>query len=297
VFLAETYWSMEGHLQNLGFDYTYNKPLYEAICNALHSGHAEGLMNFLRLLGTDFLTRSVHFLENHDEERAMNALGEERQKAAAAMLCTLPGIALMHHGQMEGKRERMPVQRVIPLHQEPEHHGLHHFYRRLIKATALPVFQEGRITPLYSNNPALVSYARVEGDTKVLVIVNTSQKRQKGSVFLMPGLRLHSNISYRLNDLFYEFKTHAVGAAQPFYVYPAAKLINHGLYVELEPFDSHVFMVEAQGALQTTQKALSSVRQVIEEWPLNRVARRVLGAAFTRSSDANLAANPAGRQQ
>jgi len=311
VFMAETYWSMEGHLQNLGFDYTYNKPLYEAICNALHSGHAEGLMNFLRLLGTDYLKRSVHFLENHDEERAMNIFGEERQKAAAAMLCTLPGTALLHHGQMEGKRERMPVQRVVPLHQEPEHHVLHHFYRRLLKATSLPVFQEGRMTPLYSNNPALVSYSRIDNEQKVLVIVNTSEKTQKGSVFLMPGLRLHSGTHYRLNDLFYEFKTHTAGSVQPFYVYPAAKLINSGLYVELEPFDAHIFVVEPQGALQVTQKALGSVRQVIEEWPINRVARRALGAAFTRSSDlpdrqadlrteqvgANLAANPAGRQQ
>ncbi|OGR89997.1 MAG: hypothetical protein A2992_00390 [Elusimicrobia bacterium RIFCSPLOWO2_01_FULL_59_12] len=296
VFLAETYWSMEGYLQNLGFDYTYNKPLYEALCNAVHSGHAEGLMNFLRLLGTDFLKRSVHFLENHDEERAMNALGEERQRAAAAILCTLPGIALLHQGQMEGQRERLPVQRVVPLHQEPVHSSLHHFYRKLLKATSLPVFQEGRLTPLYSNNPALVSYARLDNDTKVLVIVNTSQKNQKGSVFLMPGLRVHSGASYRLNDLFYSFKANTAGTVQPFYVYPGARLINQGLYVELEPFDAHIFVVEPQGALQSTQKAMRAVRQTLDEWPLNRVARRVIGAAFSRSSDANLAANPTGRQ-
>ncbi len=296
VFLAETYWSMEGTLQNVGFDYTYNKPLYEAICSALHSGHAEGLMNFLRLLGTDFLQRSVHFLENHDEERAMNALGEERQRAAAAILCTLPGIALLHQGQMEGKRERLPVQRVIPLHQEPEHHSLYHFYRRLLKATSLPVLQEGRLNPLYSNNPALVSYARLNSDGKVLVIVNTSHKKQKGSVFLMPGLRLHSGTPYRLNDLFYSFKSNTVGTVQPFYVYPGSKLINQGLYVELDPFDAHIFVIEAQGAMQSTQKVVSTIRQTLEEWPLSRVARRFSGAAFTRSSDTNLAANPTGRQ-
>ena len=48
------------------------------------------LMNLLRLLGSDFLKRSVNFLENHDEERAMNTLGEERQRGAAALLLTLP---------------------------------------------------------------------------------------------------------------------------------------------------------------------------------------------------------------
>ena len=91
TFMAETYWSMEGYLQQLGFDYTYNKPLYEAICSAFQSANAEGLLNFMRLLGNDFLSRGVHFLENHDEERAMNTLGEERQRAAATVLATLAG--------------------------------------------------------------------------------------------------------------------------------------------------------------------------------------------------------------
>ena len=54
TFLAETYWAMEGYLQHLGFDYTYNKPLYEAICSAMQSANAEGLLNFMRLLGNDF---------------------------------------------------------------------------------------------------------------------------------------------------------------------------------------------------------------------------------------------------
>jgi glycosidase len=297
VFIAETYWSMEGALQNLGFDYTYNKPLYEAICGAVHSGHAEGLMNFMRLLGSDFLQRSVHFLENHDEERAMNTLGEERQRAAATILCTLPGVALLYQGQMEGRRERMPVQRVVPLHQEPEHRSLYHYYRRLLKATSLPVFQQGRLTPLYSNNSAFVSYARLDSDSKVLVIVNTSAKRQRGSIFLMPGIRLNSGTSYRFNDLYYTFKANTAGTIQPFYNYPGSKLINQGLYVELDPFDAHIFVVEPQGAMHATQQAVKTIRQTIGEWPLNRLARRMAGAAFTRSSDTHLAANPAGRQQ
>jgi glycosidase len=296
VFLAETYWSMEGALQKLGFDYTYNKPLYEAICTTLHSGHAEGLMNFLRVLGTDFLQRSVHFIENHDEERAMNALGEDRQRAAAAILCTLPGVALVHQGQMEGKRERLPVQRVIPIHAEADHTGLQAFYRRLLKATSLPVFQEGRLTPLYSNNSALISYLRTHEESKVLVVINASSKKQAGSITLMPGLRLTSGTRYRLHDLFYALKSGAAGA-QPSYSYPASKLINHGLYVELDPFDAHLFVLNPEGVLETPRRAFHALRHTLHEWPVNRVGRRLLGSAFTRSSDTNLAANPGGRQQ
>jgi glycosidase len=283
VFMAETYWSMEGTLQNLGFDYTYNKPLYESICNALHSGHAEGLMNFLRVLGSDFMQKSVHFIENHDEERAMNALGEDRQRAAAAILCTLPGIALIHQGQMQGKRERLPVQRVILQHNEPIDTKLETFYKRLLDATSLPVFQEGRFTPLYSNNTALVSYLRTHEETKVLVVVNASEKKQAGSIFLMPGLRLNSRTRYRLQDLFYEFKSG--GSARPHYVYPASRLINQGLYVELDPFDAHFFVVNPEGLLHAPRRAMHAFQHGLRQWPMNRVARRLVSAAMTRSSD------------
>jgi hypothetical protein len=49
--------------------------------------------------------------------------------------------------------------------------------------------------------------------------------------------------------------------------------MNHGLYVDLDPFDVHVFVLEPQVALQATQKWLGIVAQTLGEWPLNRVAR------------------------
>ena len=246
LFIAETYWAMEGFLQNLGFDYTYNKPVYEALCNAFHIGHAEGLMNFLRLLGPDFLSRSVHFLENHDEERAMNALGEEKQRAAAAVLTTLPGIVLIHQGQMEGRRERLPVQRVVPLQPEPSNTALLTYYRRLLTATARPLFRTGQMRVLYSNNAAFICYARLlEGDYAI-VVVNASGELQKGTIFFPPGFGIKTGQSYMLEDLYFPLKHPEVRrqpTVQSFYVYPAAQLIMDGLYVELHPYDAHIFLM------------------------------------------------------
>ena len=287
-FMAETYWAMEGYLQHLGFDYTYNKPLYEAICNAFHNGNAEGLMNFVRMLGTDFLKKGVHFLENHDEERAMNALGEERQRAAAALLFTLPGIALIHQGQLEGKRERLPVQRVVPLAQEQENASLAGFYRQLLQTTALPVFREGRLNVLYSNNSSFIAFARILNDTKAMVIINTSNHYQKGIIFVAPGLRLKAGGPYRLDDLFYGLKSKEVRrqpTVRPSYTYPAAQLINQGLYVELQPFDAHIFLLEQPGAYALKERWVGALREVNDQLPLPRIARRVLGPAFMRSSD------------
>ncbi len=247
VFIAETYWALEGYLQQIGFDYTYNKPLYEAVCSAFHSGHAEGLMNFLRLLGTDYLKRSVHFLENHDEERAMNALGHERQRAAAALIGTLPGALLIHQGQMEGRRERLPVQRVLPLTTEPEDVELRQFYGRLLQSVQRPVFKHGEMHVLFSNNPSLVAYARQTNDELALIIVNTSAHLEKGSIYLTPHVRLDSSGDLHLLDLFYDLKKPSIQqqlSVQPVYLYRASRILNDGLYVELQPHDAHVFLAE-----------------------------------------------------
>jgi hypothetical protein len=257
---------MEGYLQQLGFDYTYNKPLYEAICSAFQGANAEGLLNFMRLLGNDFLSRGVHFLENHDEERAMNTLGEERQRAAATVLSTLPGVALVHQGQMEGKRERLPVQRAVPIHQEPVNTPLREFYEGLLKATSIPLFREGRLNVLYSNNPSFISYARVDEQGKAVVIINTSSHLQKGVVTLMPGLSLKTGITYELRDLFYDLKSTEIrkqSTVLPRYQYNAAHLINQGLYVELGPFDAHIFLVEPAPGSKVMERVMHVLRLAI----------------------------------
>jgi hypothetical protein len=105
VFLAEVYWDLEGALVDQGFDYCYDKRLYDRL---LH-GNAHGIRAHL---GADpaFQARLVRFLENHDEPRAAAAFPPDRLRAAAFALLTLPGTLLLHDGQLEGLRVRVPVQ-------------------------------------------------------------------------------------------------------------------------------------------------------------------------------------------
>ncbi|CAN5523215.1 hypothetical protein BH10PLA2_BH10PLA2_15810 [soil metagenome] len=65
ILMAEVYWDLEWNLQQEGFDYTYDKRLYDR----LHGQDAEGCRAHLRAdLG--FQNKLVRFLENHDEPRA-----------------------------------------------------------------------------------------------------------------------------------------------------------------------------------------------------------------------------------
>jgi hypothetical protein len=63
--------------------------------------------------------------------------------AALALILSIPGSVLIHEGQMEGKREKLPVQRIKPLTQEAPDVQLRESYMQLLKVTADDVFKKG----------------------------------------------------------------------------------------------------------------------------------------------------------
>jgi hypothetical protein len=67
-FMAEVYWDLEWTLQQQGFNYTYDKRLYDR----LHSGDARPVREHF-LAGLDYQSKMARFLENHDEPRAAAA--------------------------------------------------------------------------------------------------------------------------------------------------------------------------------------------------------------------------------
>jgi glycosidase len=103
--LAEVYWDLEWELQQRGFDYTYDKRLLDR----LHQRDATAIRDHLRA-SPDFQQRSVRFLENHDEDRALATMSPSQVQAAAIVAYTVPGLRFFYEGQWEGRRRRLPVQ-------------------------------------------------------------------------------------------------------------------------------------------------------------------------------------------
>src|SRR5262249_35078435 len=97
VFLAEVYWDLEWTLQQQGFDYTYDKRLYDR----LHVRDAEGVRGHL-WADLEFQRKSTRFLENHDEPRAAGAFPPQVHRAAATVAFLVPGMRFFHEGQLEG---------------------------------------------------------------------------------------------------------------------------------------------------------------------------------------------------
>lgn len=136
-FIAEVYQDMEAEMLRLGFDYCYDKGLYDAL---LHNDRAQ-LRARLRA-PVAHQQRLLRFTENHDEARAVCAFGEARSRAAFLLTATAPGALLLHDGQLRGRRVRLPVQ-LARGPEEPPVPGLEAFQRRVLRELRAAPFQRG----------------------------------------------------------------------------------------------------------------------------------------------------------
>ncbi len=137
-FLAEVYWDLEWTLQQQGFDYTYDKRLYDR----LRGGNPWPVREHLRA-DIGFQRHLARFLENHDEPRAAAALAPGALEAAAVITYLAPGLRILHQGQLEGRRLRVPPQ-LVRAPEEPVDEVYRRFYARLLDVLRQPVVRDGR---------------------------------------------------------------------------------------------------------------------------------------------------------
>jgi glycosidase len=137
LFMAEVYWDLEWTLQQQGFDYTYDKRLYDR----LRSRNAAGVRGHLHA-NLDFQRKSVRFLENHDEHRAAEAFPPDVHRAAAVITYLVPGLRFFHEGQLDGRRVHVSIH----LGRRPAEavdRPLNEFYLSLLDLLQEPVVREG----------------------------------------------------------------------------------------------------------------------------------------------------------
>ena len=137
-FMAEVYWDLEWTMLQQGFDYAYDKRLYDR----LREGHARPVREHL-YAGLDYQDKLARFLENHDEPRAAAAFPPGMHEAAAVVTFLAPGLRFFHHGQFDGR-----VKRISP-HlgrgpDEPVNPAVRQFYERLLDVLRRPVVRQGQ---------------------------------------------------------------------------------------------------------------------------------------------------------
>ncbi|HSR12478.1 MAG TPA: alpha-amylase family glycosyl hydrolase, partial [Thermodesulfobacteriota bacterium] len=227
-FIAEAYWDLEWELQQQGFEFCYDKRLYDR----LERDPAESVRLHV-CADMAYQNRLVRFIENHDEPRAASAFPAARQRAAAVTAATLPGARLLHEGQFEGRKVRLPVF----LGRRPDEDvdlNLQGFYRKLLSAMKSETFREGNWFlcdrsgwPDNQSFLNLVAWCWEGGRERYLVIVNLSGTKSQGKV-RVPREDLKGR-TCALRDLF-------SGAV---YDRRGDEIFDSGLYVDLEPWGFH----------------------------------------------------------
>ncbi|NTU52609.1 MAG: alpha-amylase [Chlorobiaceae bacterium] len=172
LFLAESYWNREWDLQQMGFDFTYDKPFYDYLGNS--PVNVPKLRGHL-LADWNYQQRLCRFIENHDEVRASEQFGPNHA-VAALILLTSPGLTLVHQGQLLGLKKKIPVQ-LLRHAKEPSHKALLHLYLKLFDFRSDTVFQEGTTEWLElhpEGQPLCFGYCRSVPGSHAFVLANFS---------------------------------------------------------------------------------------------------------------------------
>jgi len=232
TFMAEVYWDMEWTLLQQGFDYAYDKSLYDR----LRDGHARPVREHFRA-GLDYQNKLARFLENHDEPRAAATFTPGAHEAAAILTFLSPGLRFFHQGQFEGRKKRISPHLVrAPL--EPVDEACPRFYEKLLAVLRRPTVRDGQwrlleCVPAWEGNWTsdcfiASSWERDDGQ-RMMTIVNYAPNQSQCYVRL-PFSDLAGR-AVRLKDL--------MGPAS--YDRDGSDLVSRGLYLDLPPWGYHVF--------------------------------------------------------
>ena len=160
----------------------------------------------------------------------------------AASLERAPGLKLIHQGQMEGWRARLPTH-LVRWPDEPVDEDLQAFYEQLLTLLRRPVLREGawaRLEPMaaWAGNPSwqgFVAYAWRGADSRLIAAVNYSGA--EGQCYVRLPFPELTRRRVRLRDLM----------SDAVYERDGATLTSQGLYLDLPPWGYNVFALETAG--------------------------------------------------
>lgn len=235
-FMAEVYWDLEWTLQQQGFDYAYDKRLYDR----LREGHARPIREHLQA-GLEYQNKLARFLENHDEPRAAATFPDEMHQAAAVITFLSPGLRFFHQGQFQGHKTRISPH-LCRGPQESVNHRLQQFYNRLLAMLQQTTVRDGKwqlleCTPAWHDNWTWDSLIGMswQGDRRdiLVVLVNYSAHQSQGYVHL--PFEILQNKRWRLCDQL----------GDTCYVRDGNELLSRGLYVDASPWQNSVYSLRA----------------------------------------------------
>jgi len=238
TFLAESYWDLEHELIWQGFDFAYDKKLYDDLVKR----QARAIHDQIKTKGRS-ITQMAHFLENHDEPRAASVFPLEVHQAAAWITFLMPGLRFIHAGQEQGNLFKIPVQFCKPPF-EVENAQLVEFYTRLLvrlrEITWKPdSWQLCPTSPAWEGNPTWQDFI-------VFCWLDETNERWLAAIHYASGAgQCYAQIPTSwLRQTEYLFQDRLNGT-----IYPrnGLEMLSKGLFLDLADWGCHLFHMRESG--------------------------------------------------
>ena len=231
-FMAEVYWDLEWTLQHQGFDYTYDKRLYDR----LRDSYARPVREHF-WAGLEYQNKLARFLENHDEPRAATTFPAGIHAAAAVITFLSPGLRFFHQGEFQGRKKRISPH-LCRGPDEPIDQQLEQFYGRLLAVLRQPVVRNGQwqlleCVPAWEGNwtwDCFLAFAWHGPDGERLLVAVNYAPNQSQCYVRLPFADL-GNSPWRLEDLL----------STATYDREGNDLQARGLYLDVSPWHASVF--------------------------------------------------------
>lgn len=265
LLLAEAFWLLEGYfVRTLGMHRVYNSAFMNMLRDEDNAKYRTVMKNTLEF-DPEILRRFVNFMNNPDERTAVDQFGKDSKYFGVCILMiTLPGLPMFGHGQVEGFTEKYGMEyRRAYWDEEPdgyliERHEREIFpllHRRYLFAGVEHFLLYDFFTAEGHVNEDVFAYSNEYGDEKALVVYNNKNAQAKGWIrtsvaYAVKGgdkgqpVLTQKNLGEGLgvnsgHGSFTIFRDHVTGLE---YIRASSELLEKGLYIELGPYQYHVFI-------------------------------------------------------
>ena len=273
LLLAEAFWMLEGYfVRTLGMHRVYNSAFMNMIRDEENEKYRTLMKNTLEF-DPEILKRYVNFMNNPDERTSVDQFGKgDKYFGAGTLMITLPGLPMFGHGQIEGYAEKYgmeyrraywderPDPRLVARHEREIVPLLH---RRYLFAGVENFLLYDFTSTDDVVNENIFAYSNRVGNERALVVIHNAPstargwiktsvpfsvknalERSEGTGNSDERTTLQSSLGEGLaissgENVYTIFRDQATGLE---YIRPNAELFDRGLYLELGPYKTHVFL-------------------------------------------------------
>ncbi len=259
LLLAEAFWFMEGYfVRTLGMHRVYNSAFMHMLNNEENEKYRDLITNTLEF-DPEILKRYVNFMSNPDEETAIRQFGTgDKYFGICVLMCTLPGLPMFAHGQIEGFTEKygMEYQRAY-YNEEPQQWLVEKHQKEIFPLLEKRyLFSEVEnfnffdfITDGGNLDESVMAYCNSSHGQRAIILYNNQYESVSGRFDVSAPKMYRDGIARNLKlaealalnsegDYYYAFKEHVSGLE---YLRSGKDLYQNGVHWSLNGFEYRVF--------------------------------------------------------